>query len=38
VVVRPVEERDMERRFGAAYEDYRRRVACWIPAGVRRGR
>jgi protein-S-isoprenylcysteine O-methyltransferase Ste14 len=30
--VRPSEERDLLRRFGASYEDYRRRVRCWIPS------
>lgn len=28
---RPSEERDMERRFGSAYDEYRRAVGCWIP-------
>ena len=31
LVVRPIEERDMVRRFGDTYQDYRRRVSCWIP-------
>ena len=31
LVVRPIEERNMVERFGEAYEDYRRRVSCWIP-------
>ena len=30
-VVRPIEERDMEQRFGQSYSEYRRRVSCWIP-------
>jgi len=31
LVVRPIEERDMTRRFGDAYLQYRQRVSCWIP-------
>jgi protein-S-isoprenylcysteine O-methyltransferase Ste14 len=31
VVVRPVEEQNLKDRFGGAYEDYRKRVPCWIP-------
>lgn len=31
VAVRPIEERDLERRFGSAYENYRRRVGLWVP-------
>lgn len=31
LVVRPIEERDMVKRFGASYLDYRERVKCWIP-------
>ncbi len=31
LVVRPIEERDMVRRFGEPYEIYRKRVRCWIP-------
>jgi protein-S-isoprenylcysteine O-methyltransferase Ste14 len=30
-VLRPLEERDLEATFGAAYVAYRRRVPCWIP-------
>lgn len=30
-VVRPLEEADLEARFGADFVDYRRRVACWVP-------
>jgi protein-S-isoprenylcysteine O-methyltransferase Ste14 len=30
--LRPSEERDLLRRFGASYADYRRSVRCWIPA------
>ena len=31
-VIRPPEERDLLRRFGADYERYRREVRCWIPS------
>lgn len=30
-VIRPLEEADLSARFGAAFEEYRARVACWIP-------
>ena len=30
-VVRPIEERDMVKRFGSSYLAYRERVTCWIP-------
>lgn len=30
--VRPGEERDLLRRFGASYADYQRHVRCWIPS------
>ncbi|MEO1435393.1 MAG: isoprenylcysteine carboxylmethyltransferase family protein [Bacteroidota bacterium] len=30
-VVRPLEENDMEERFGEPYLDYKKRVKCWIP-------
>ena len=30
-VVRPVEERDMIKRFGDSYLRYRDRVSCWLP-------
>lgn len=30
-VIRPLEEADLAERFGAAFEAYRARVACWIP-------
>ncbi|MEM9657484.1 MAG: hypothetical protein AAF961_03900 [Planctomycetota bacterium] len=40
LVVRPLEERDLARRFGKSYQDDRDRIACWIPTfratGVRR--
>jgi protein-S-isoprenylcysteine O-methyltransferase Ste14 len=31
VVLRPVEEEDLARRFGGAYAAYRREVRCWWP-------
>jgi protein-S-isoprenylcysteine O-methyltransferase Ste14 len=31
LLLRPVEEEDLARRFGAAYADYRRAVSCWWP-------
>ena len=31
LVVRPIEERDLIRRFGDAYLDYQQNVSCWIP-------
>ena len=31
LAVRPFEERDMQRRFGSAYVEYRKQVRCWIP-------
>jgi protein-S-isoprenylcysteine O-methyltransferase Ste14 len=30
-VVRPIEEKDMKKRFGKEYEEYRKEVKCWIP-------
>lgn len=30
-VVRPIEERDMIKRFGDSYLSYRDRVSCWLP-------
>jgi len=30
-VVRPIEERDMVKRFGTSYLSYQKRVTCWIP-------
>jgi protein-S-isoprenylcysteine O-methyltransferase Ste14 len=30
-VARPIEEDDLARRFGGAYDRYRREVRCWIP-------
>jgi protein-S-isoprenylcysteine O-methyltransferase Ste14 len=29
--VRPLEERDLERRFGPAFDAYRAEVKCWFP-------
>jgi protein-S-isoprenylcysteine O-methyltransferase Ste14 len=37
LVVRPIEEQDMVRRFGNSYMEYRQRVSCWIPTFRRRG-
>ena len=31
-LVRPLEEADLEQRFGAEFVAYRDRVTCWIPA------
>ncbi|MER7446649.1 isoprenylcysteine carboxylmethyltransferase family protein [Microbacterium sp. NPDC097977] len=31
-LVRPLEEADLEQRFGAEFVAYRNRVTCWIPA------
>lgn len=31
IFVRPLEEQDLEERFGDAYRTYRRRVSCWMP-------
>lgn len=31
-IIRPWEERDLAARFGVEFEDYRRRIACWIPS------
>ena len=36
LVVRPIEERDMTRRFGESYAEYCRQVSCWIPTFGRR--
>ena len=30
-VIRPLEESDLEQRFGEEFRDYRERVRCWIP-------
>lgn len=37
VVVRPMEERDLEQRFGESYKVYRSKVDCWIPRILRWG-
>jgi protein-S-isoprenylcysteine O-methyltransferase Ste14 len=29
--IRPEEEADLTRRFGAPYDRYRERVRCWVP-------
>jgi len=31
IVVRPLEENNMRVRFGSDFDDYRKRVSCWIP-------
>lgn len=31
LIFRPLEEADLQKRFGAEYEDYCRQVRCWIP-------
>jgi protein-S-isoprenylcysteine O-methyltransferase Ste14 len=31
LVVRPIEEKNMALRFGEEYEEYRRKIRCWIP-------
>ena len=30
-LVRPIEEEDLLRHFGSAYEEYRQEVRCWCP-------
>lgn len=37
-VVRPLEELDLEERFGAEFADYRSRVSCWVPMSPRASR
>ena len=37
-VVRPIEERQMEARFGQKYKEYRRHVSCWVPRIRRRAK
>ena len=37
MVVRPIEEHDMNCRFGDPYLDYQERVSCWIPKFGARG-
>ena len=36
-LIRPLEEADLEERFGAEFRAYRDRVSCWIPRRVRAG-
>ena len=36
-LIRPIEERDLEVRFGDTFRAYRDRVSCWVPTGVWRG-
>lgn len=31
-MVRPLEEKDLEERFGKSYLEYKRKIKCWIPA------
>jgi len=31
LLVRPIEEKDLEERFGKAYLDYKLNTRCWIP-------
>lgn len=31
LIVRPLEERDLEVRFGQPYLDYKKTVLCWLP-------
>ena len=31
IAVRPLEEKNMTRRFGKAYEEYKKEVRCWLP-------
>ena len=36
-LIRPLEEADLEERFGDAFRAYRARVSCWIPRWSREG-
>lgn len=36
-LIRPVEEADLEDRFGAEFAHYRSTVACWVPRRTPRG-
>lgn len=36
LVVKPIEEKDMELRFGLDYKNYRGKVGCWIPKITKR--
>ena len=31
ILVRPIEEKDLEQRFGKSYLEYKSRIKCWIP-------
>ena len=31
IIVRPIEEKDLEQRFGKSYLEYKSRIRCWIP-------
>ncbi|MBK7872353.1 MAG: isoprenylcysteine carboxylmethyltransferase family protein [Saprospiraceae bacterium] len=31
LVVRPIEENNLKKRFGKEYEDYKQKISCWIP-------
>lgn len=31
ILIRPSEERDLEKRFGIAYRSYKKKVICWLP-------
>lgn len=31
IMVRPIEEKDLEQRFGKTYLEYKSRIRCWIP-------
>jgi len=30
-VVRPIEEKNLQKRFGKAYEEYKQKTGCWLP-------
>lgn len=30
-IVRPIEEFDLQQRFGDKFEDYQKKVRCWVP-------
>ena len=32
ILVRPVEEKDLEKRFGKSYQRYKKEIKCWIPS------
>ena len=31
IIVRPIEEKDLEQRFGKSYLEYKTKIKCWIP-------